>query len=145
MPKFKIFNFKKGKITSESILHDKRLLDDILNEILNPTWESITPKMGTWEYLQATRLGKFVAVRGRASSYKYKNTSQADSLATLPEKYRPSQYIYSYGQISGRRYARVGISPAGDLFNDHCINISDATPYTTETWLNFYIVYIVDA
>lgn len=143
MATFKKFDFKKGKITSESILHDKQLLDAILNEILNPVWENITPKMGTWEYLQATRLGKLVIVKGRASSYQFQNNSTADVLATLPSKYCPSQIVYSYGMISGIRYARVGISPNGNIFNDHCVNVSNGGVYTNSTWLNLYIVYVV--
>lgn len=106
-------------------------------------WVNLTPSTGTWSYLKCRRIGNIVYVRGYATSFSYSGT--ATVLTTLPTQFRPTDIIYVYGFLAGRRMSRWYITDAGNLGIDWAANISDGSVYTDNaTWHEFNTTYMVD-
>lgn len=107
-----------------------------------PQWVNLTPKKGTWEFLEYKKTGNQVFIRGRATAYKWETGSEI--IADIPEEIIPLKIIYSYSHLSGGRMGRVGVNANGVLFYDWARNISDASTYTTSTWHAFSFNYFLD-
>lgn len=137
-------NIRAYKIVGGNLTYDADRDAELQEEYnKNPNaWISLTPKKGTWEFLEYRKIGNRVFIRGRATAYKWETDSEI--IADVPEEITPLKITYSYSHLSSGRIGRVGVNANGVLFYDWAKNISDASNYTTSNWLFFSFNYFLD-
>lgn len=91
---------------------------------------------------QYRKVGKRVDIKG---SYSFTKTSDNDLLATLPEGFRPTGYIYLLAPIGGPTAMRVFIQANGKVYSEWIYNLADNTKLEGQVnWCDIRTSYYVD-
>lgn len=104
-------------------------------------WVNLTTKKGTWSYCQYRYKNGVVYIRGYATAYAWSGSTGDVIVAagTIPEAYRPPDYIDLNIRCSGTRWGQALITPDGGITVDRILN--GTASYTTSNWIRFNACY----
>ena len=130
--------------TLETNLIDYYTKDEINDKISNlesTEWQNATLYSGVTGFIRYRKQGKRVYVEGTVTT---SVPSASQNLTQLPTEYRAKYQNYTFWACSGARICRGFAQTDGRIVAEWVKNISDASNYTSSTWINVRIDYDID-
>ena len=136
-----IDNLESTDTTSALSAKQGKVLNDTITNLESTEWQNATLNSGVTGFIRYRKQGKRVYVEGTVTT---SVPSESRNLTQLPAEYKPKNQNYVFWACSGARICRGFAQTDGRIVAEWIKNISNASDYTSSTWINVRIDYNID-